>query len=149
MSMDIMVILLMAVGVVVFVGEPLVRRARQPGYVPSGDHELEQLGLQKETLYTAIRDLDFDFQTGKVDQKDYTELRQQLEGEAVHILRRIDAADPLAGLDQDLERQIIALRRHQVALPPVLPQSHCPGCGVRLQGDENFCPTCGRPLLSA
>ena len=34
-------------------------------------------------LYGAIRDLDFDFQTGKVDQKDYAELRQQLEREAV------------------------------------------------------------------
>jgi len=58
---------------------------------------------QKDTLYTAIRDLEFDFQTGKVDQKDYVELRQQLEWEAVHVLRRLDALDACTPLDATLE----------------------------------------------
>ena len=34
---------------------------------------------QKDTLYTAVRELEFDLQTGKVDQKDSAALRQQLE----------------------------------------------------------------------
>ena len=50
-----------------------------------------------------MRDLAFDFQTGKVDQQDYTELRQQLAGEAVQVLRLLDASDPGAALEAVLE----------------------------------------------
>ncbi len=80
-----------------------------------GDDDTERLLLQKEMLYGAIRDLDFDFQTGKVDQKDYAELRQQLEREAVQILRQLDAADPLVALDHEIEQQVLALRRHSAS----------------------------------
>src|SRR5206468_8377355 len=82
-AVDIAVICLMALGVVVGVGEPLARRWSYRVYGHEDGHDIERLLLQKEMLYGAIRDLDFDFQTGKVDQKDYAELRQQLESEAV------------------------------------------------------------------
>jgi hypothetical protein len=149
MSPEMLLMLLIAVSVVVFVGEPLLRRSASDMSVEAGDPIFEQLSLQKEMLYTAIRDLEFDFHTGKVDQKDYTNLRQHLETEALQVLRQLDEADPGAGLEGDLEQEILALRRqtpvqlHAACLPP------CPRCGVILQGGENFCPSCGRPLLSA
>ncbi len=71
-AIDIAIICLMAVCVVVGVGEPLVRRLAYRPHGREGDNETERLLLQKEMLYGAIRDLDFDFQTGKVDQKDST-----------------------------------------------------------------------------
>ena len=107
------------------------------------------MSLQKETLYTAIRDLEFDFHTGKVDQKDYTNLRQHLESEAVQILQQLDEVDPLAGLDGELERQILALRQHPLSKGAAVSTLLCPGCAATLQGHENFCPSCGRPLLPA
>jgi zinc-ribbon domain len=149
MNPEMLLILLIAVSVAVFVGEPLIRRSASDLSAEAGDPIFEQLSLQKETLYTAIRDLEFDFHTGKVDQKDYTKLRQHLETEALQILRQLDDADPNAGLESDLEQQILALRQqtpgqlHAACLPP------CPRCGVILLGGENFCPSCGRPLLSA
>jgi hypothetical protein len=90
-AIDIAAICLMAICLVVGVGEPLVRRRSYGVRGAESDNETERLLLQKEMLYGAIRDLDFDFQTGKVDQKDYAELRQQLEGEAMQVLRQLDA----------------------------------------------------------
>jgi hypothetical protein len=152
MSLDIIIIFLMAIGTVVFVGEPLVRRAFHPAFAgesaPEREQALERLSFQKETLYTAIRDLDFDFQTGKVDQKDYTELRQHFEGEAIQLLRQIDAVDPLIELDKELERQIHALHQQQRSHLALSSQSTCPKCGGTLQGEGNFCPSCGQPLRS-
>ncbi len=95
-------------------------------------------------LYTAIRDLVFDFQTGKVDTQDYTELRQQLEGDALHILRQIDVIDPLARLDQEIEQHVAAIRRARREAAGQASTSHC--CEVTLTHDENFCPSCGRTL---
>jgi hypothetical protein len=143
-AIDIAVICLMAICLVVGVGEPLARRRSYRAHGDEGDNDTERLSLQKEMLYGAIRDLDFDFQTGKVDQKDYTELRQQLEREAVQILRQLDAADPLVALDHEIEHQVLALRRHSASTVCGSNRESCSGCGTPLDGGENFCPCCGQ-----
>ena len=143
---DIAVICLMAICVVVGVGEPLARRWSYSKRMAEGDDDTERLLLQKEMLYGAIRDLDFDFQTGKVDQKDYAELRQQLEREAVQILRQLDAADPLVALDHEIEQQVLALRRHSASTVCGSQSRSLLGCGTPLENGENFCPCCGQAI---
>ena len=143
---DLVVICLMAIGVVIGVGEPLARRWSYTVHDQESDDTTEQLLLQKEMLYGAIRDLDFDFQTGKVDQKDYAELRQQLEREALHILRRLDAADPLVALDHEIEQQVLTLRRHRASTVCGVSREACCACDAPLENDEHFCPCCGQAL---
>lgn len=143
-ALDIAIICLMAICLVVGVGEPLARRRLYSVHGAEGDHDTERLLLQKEMVYGAIRDLDFDFQTGKVDQQDYAELRQQLEAEAVQILRQLDAADSLVALDHEIEQQVLALRRHGAAAICSAHRESCSGCGTPLDDDENFCPYCGQ-----
>ena len=145
-AIDIAVICLMAICVVIGVGEPLVRRWSYQVYGHEGGDDAERLLLQKEMLYGAIRDLDFDFQTGKVDQKDYAELRQQLEREAVQILRQLDAADPLVALDHEIEHQVLALRRPTASTACGSSRKNCFSCGTPLENGENFCPCCGQAL---
>jgi len=143
---DLVVICLMAIGVVIGVGEPLARRWLYSVQAHESGDDQERLLLQKEMLYGAIRDLDFDFQTGKVDQKDYAELRQQLEREAVQILRQFDAADPLVALNHEIEQQVLVLRRHSASMVCDSRRESCSGCGSPLEHDENFCPCCGQVL---
>ena len=145
-ALDVTIICLMAIGLVVCVGEPLVRRVSYKPHGREDSHGAESLLLQKEMLYVAIRDLDFDFQTGKVDQKDYSELRQQLERDAVHILRQLDAVDPLVVLDNAIERQVLGLRRRRTSTARGSGQETCPSCGTPLESDDNFCPSCGQAL---
>ena len=109
--LELILTLLMTTGIVIYIAEPLVRRSLGESLRLPRNQAAEQLTLQKDTLYTAIRDLDFDYQTGKVDERDYTDLRQRLEGEAIETLQALDAVDPLAALDHDLEQQISRLRR--------------------------------------
>jgi hypothetical protein len=141
-----LIVVLIATGLVIFLGEPLVRREQATLPISAQALEAEQLSLHKETLYTAIRDLDFDYHTGKVDQQDYTVLRQQLEDEAIQILQALDNVDPLAALDSELERQIAALRQPfaDEAVGPTWCQ--CPRCDTRVPGDERFCAACGQTL---
>ena len=148
-AIDVAIICLMALGVVVGVGEPLVRRLSYRLHSHESDNEIERLLLQKEMVYGAIRDLDFDFQTRKVDQKDYAELRQQLEREAVQILRQLDAVDPLVAFDNAIEQQVLALRQHRPATPCGSDRESCSTCGTALEEDENFCPCCGQALRLA
>jgi len=140
--LDLFIMLGMTVSIVVLVGEPFVRHTRPyPADDPSASARAGLL-LQKDTLYTAIRDLAFDFQTGKVDQQDYVELRQRLEGEAVQVLRLLDASDPGAALDAALEQHIARLRQRPPGIAPVSPPARVwaveQGCKVR--------STAGRPI---
>ena len=145
-TIDIVIICLMAICIVIGVGEPLARRRLYQAHGHEGDADTERLLLQKEMLYGAIRDLDFDFQTGKVDQKDYAELHQQLEREAVQILRQLDAADPLVALGDEIEQQVLALRRPIASTVYGSSRQACCSCGTPLENGENFCPCCGQAL---
>ena len=141
-----LVIVVMAIGLVVWVAEPLVRRGRvrETAADAQGD-VVERLTLQKETLYTAIRDLDFDHQTGKVDAEDHAVLRRQMEAEAADVLRQLDLADPLADLDLVAEQQILAYRQKEETVAPAS-EDTCPACGTGLTADPTYCPICGQLL---
>lgn len=136
------VIVVMAIGLVVWVAEPLVRRGRLRETTADAQGDvIERLTLQKETLYTAIRDLDFDHQTGKVDAEDHAVLRRQMEAEAADVLRQLDLADPLADLDLVAEQHILAYRQKEAA---VASEDTCPACGTGLTADPAYCPICGQ-----
>jgi hypothetical protein len=142
-SFDMLVLLLLAAGLVFFIGEPLLaQRYLQPVETQPPTQAIERLNQQKESLYTAIQDLDFDYQTGKVDQRDHAELRRQLEGEAIETLRELDGIDPLAALDETLEQQIARLR---VASSANVPSTEgCAKCGTDYPYDASFCAVCGQ-----
>ena len=143
---DIAVIVIMAVGLVVWVGEPLVRgrRVRDAAEDALSD-SIERLRLQKETIYTAIRDLDFDHQTGKVEAEDHAVLRREMEEEAAVVLRDLDLADPSADIDFAAEQHILAYRRKEDAAS-LVSEPTCPACGTGLVADASCCPICGQDL---
>ena len=142
---DIAVIVIMAIGLVVWVGEPLVRRRHVRDAAEDARNDaIERLVLQKETLYTAIRDLDFDHQTGKVDAEDHAVLRRQMEEEAAVVLHDLDMADPSADIDFAAEQHILAYRQKEDA--ELVSEPSCPACATRLAADAARCPICGQDL---
>ncbi|MFQ5682020.1 MAG: cytochrome c-type biogenesis protein CcmH [Candidatus Binatia bacterium] len=48
------------------------------------------LQLERNRLYANLRELEFDYQTGKLSEADYRESRQSLEAQAAMVLREID-----------------------------------------------------------
>ena len=143
---DIAVIVIMAVGLVVWVGEPLVRvRWVRDAAEDARSDSIERLRLQKETLYMAIRDLDFDHQTGKVEAEDHAVLRRQMEEDAAVVLRDLDLADPSADIDFAAEQHILAYRRKEDAAS-LVSEPTCPACGTGLAIDAACCPICGQDL---
>ena len=159
--MDIMALLIGAallVALYIFVSQPL-RRAHQ---APDTESQLETLVAQRESLYTQIRELDFDHATGKVTDADYTPLRDRLKAEAAGVLRQIDhligslpagEVDSIeqavaarrkrrpAAADADLEAAIAARRKRAAALA-------CRHCGNPLNPNDSFCARCGTPVAT-
>jgi len=80
----------------------------------------------------ALREVEFDRETGKLSDDDYHTLKSQYTGEALAALRA--AAGP------DIEA-MVAARVRGVAFAPA-----CPTCGPRVEPDAIFCSSCGRRL---
>lgn len=60
---------------------------------PRKPTELEQLRAEQNAVLAAIRDVDFDYQTGKLLEADYTTQRETLVERGVSLLKRIDALE--------------------------------------------------------
>jgi predicted RNA-binding Zn-ribbon protein involved in translation (DUF1610 family) len=109
-----------------FVAKPFQKvRGKKPAtpvkQVDPDEHRLAAL--------TALRDLDFDFQVGKVSEDDYTSLRTRLVAEAARTLQD-DKNDEIETL--------IQARKTSKAKAPA-----CAHCGETLEAGIRFCPRCG------
>ena len=142
--LDLILMLGITVSIVVLVGEPFVHHPGPCRKEDTGASTSAGLLLQKDTLYTAIHDLEFDFQTGKVDHQEYAALRQHLEWEVAHVLHLLDASKSCTALEAVREQHIAPLRQRPTGISPVLPAGACLSCGAGLQNAESFCPSCAQ-----
>lgn len=82
---------LMGLAIAVLAGAYVVRPLLVGRHLAPGQTGRERLLAERDGLYTAIRDLDFDHQTGRVDEDAYRALRAALTAQAADVLRRLDA----------------------------------------------------------
>lgn len=119
---------LLVVASVVYVSLPLRQKQLKDRNILTGESQKKR---QREAVLTALRDLDFDFKTGKISDEDYQPLRAQLVAEAAQY---IEAEEKEA---EQLEALIQARRagRRQ--------NGTCQHCGAAMQADQRFCAKCG------
>lgn len=94
----------------------------------------------RQSTLLAIRDLDFDFRTGKVAEEDYTPLRQQLVREAAAHLQAEAASPTGASAEDEIEAAVRSLRQKRIAA------GACPRCQTPAAAGDRFCARCGAPL---
>lgn len=112
--MEIILIAVLVIGVIAFIAYPLFNTPRTE--ISDAPNALESLSAQRDSTYDAIRDLDFDFQMGKLSQVDYTSLRDKSKARAAQILKEIDALGGNgnnAETEAQIEAQVTQLRRAQ------------------------------------
>ena len=109
---------------------------------------------------TALKEIEFDRETGKLSDEDYAFLKRKYTGDALEALRAEGAgvtelADrgPMPGLAGDggaarvgdvealIAARVRALRSALASTPPGTPV--CPDCGPRPEPDAAFCSHCG------
>jgi len=76
--------------VTLFVVAPL---RRDDEAVEAADDRRAELEAAKEAKYREIRDAEMDFRMGKVSEADFRATDRELRGQAIEILRRLDALE--------------------------------------------------------
>ncbi len=84
---------------------------------------------ERESIYSAIRDLEHDYETGKISEADYATMREELRSRAVALLRR--------------ERENAVDAEESGALP------RCAGCEGEIKATDRFCSQCGRAIAGS
>lgn len=106
----------------------------------------------KGIALTALKEIEFDKETGKLSDADYEYLKGKYTAAALDALR--DEPDEVASDDIEamVAAQVRALRSASAATPSgastLPPDSNpaCPTCGPRPEPDAIFCSSCGRSL---
>jgi hypothetical protein len=96
---------------------------------------------ERDALVEALRDLEHDFETGKLEAADYERMRAELRGRALDLLEderlRAAAAGPSAG------------GAPAAAGAPGAAAAGCRACGHEPAPGDRFCARCGARLLAA
>ena len=85
--------LIFVVIVLLVVGIPLFGKLQLKKLVEAVDpdsDEYKHLLVRKEETLISIKELEFDFNTEKIYESDYQELRKKLEAEATELIGRLD-----------------------------------------------------------
>jgi hypothetical protein len=110
-------------------------RAARPEPAGSDEEEPSAAARERGFVYDAIRDLDDDYELGKVSAEDHRALRDELRARAVALVRaeRSGAARPpdAAGAEEPATERA------------------CGACGAALRDADRFCSQCGAPVEAA
>jgi hypothetical protein len=153
---------IIVLGILAFIAYPLFSAAREDMTETSG--ALDGLLSQRDAEYDALRDLDFDFQMGKLSLSDYTSLREKYMARAAVALQQIDAIGS-NGDGARIEEQVAQLRSTKRAAPPTddaierevarlraskdaTSNLRCAKCGTPYRAGDAFCAKCGKKLTA-
>jgi Double zinc ribbon len=162
MGLEVLAAALVGLAAVWLVVQPLVLpgRARTAVYEPPDPEE-----TPKGVALAALKEIEFDRETGKLSDEDYAFLKRKYTGVALDALRAESSEAAATGVgevggpetgarsteqdgDGDVEVMIAArvraLRSAATSAPPGAPI--CSTCGPRPEADAAFCSTCGHRL---
>ena len=105
------------------------------------DEELQELHSRRDTTYSMLKELEFDFQSGILTEADYRDMETKYKRKAVSILKGIDGLKKGGAVEEEIERQVQELRRSKGSK-----DGFCAQCGARRQDDARFCAHCGTRL---
>lgn len=153
-----LIVLLIVTIVAAFIAQPFFarRRGERTGQANRRTAVLlrqrADLLAERNRIYAAIRELEFDYATNKLADEDYAAQRRKLYAQGVEVLQKLDA---LPALDESpaadpIEAWVAALRSGSAVTAPAQGEAaqagFCPQCGTPYQAGDRFCAACGARL---
>ena len=151
--MEIILALVIALLAALFIAIPFFLRHKTTDgaeYFPDpGTEKARELNSRKDSLLTAIKDIEFDYGLGKLSRDDFEELHGKYRVEAAALLKEIDGLGRGAASDggiDDLEREIRAERKKYLLsyddeeLEKEILRAREASWG---EGGDRFCTKCG------
>ncbi|MEE9400011.1 MAG: zinc-ribbon domain-containing protein [Dehalococcoidales bacterium] len=135
--MTVFIAILLTVLTFAFIIYPLFKQRARP--VDSiEDEKLRELRSTRDTTYSMLKELEFDFQSGILTEEDYRELEVRYKKKGVSVLKNIDDLAKGTNVAEEIEKQVRGLHKREGRF--------CPQCGNAYQENDLFCSHCGAKL---
>jgi Double zinc ribbon len=108
------------------------------------EEPVEQDETPRGVALLALKEIEFDRETGKLSDADYQYLKDKYTAEALEALRTEDGVGVPGDVEALIAHRVQALRFAAATAPPGAPA--CPSCGPRPEADALFCSSCGGRL---
>jgi len=128
---------LVAAAVILFILQPVAKGLHAS--LDREEDELTETEARKRVALLALRDVEYDFLAGKLDEADYRSLKGELTAEALAALEADEQAQQGVAAG-DLEAEIAGVRRE------LQEGTACPDCGFGNEPGSRFCASCGHAL---
>lgn len=144
MLLEITLAVAVGLGVLALIFQPLLRaRPAAAWNAPSALEDLEDDSPKNQAL-AALREIEFDRETGKLSEADFAELHARYQSRAVEALRAEESGRGERTATADVEALVAAkvqAMRSGTGGPRI-----CPTCGPRPETNAIFCSSCGGRL---
>ncbi len=137
--LSLVLFLVLAAAVSYFVALPLLSPHKSQ-FKADSNHKANDLVERKEAIYAAIKEIEFDYQMGKLSEADFKELRQQYKDEAIGLLGKIDQVQEKAVKAKDVH----ATKKPKGGAQPGV--KFCWLCGTSVTKGDAFCVSCGNKI---
>ena len=160
---------LLALGVLAFMFSPMLAGpSRRFRVSPSAWSRQDELLKKKDFIYSAIRELNIDYNMGKLSPEDHKALRKEYMQEASDVLDALERNEATElSVEEQIEQAVADIRRDQgpVSSAPVkevtgtvveneaksdnaaaYSAAACRNCGTFNEQSANFCIECGQSL---
>lgn len=135
--------ILLAAGVMLYLIEPVFSGRGAP--VHDSEDDYDEGAARRRVALTALRDLEYDRATGKLDRRDYELLRAELSHDALRQLE--PAVEGGARSDSPVERASRELEHEIAQIRQALRQGlQCAACENLNRAGARFCGRCGKAL---
>jgi rRNA maturation endonuclease Nob1 len=129
--------------------QPVLRPTGREKILPIEPVDPEE--TPKGIALTALKEIEFDRETGKLSDSDYELLKAKYTAAALDVLRHESEEVASDDVEAMVAAKVRALRSASAAIPSnasALPDSNpaCMTCGPRPESDAIFCSSCGRRL---
>ena len=106
---------LISLAAVAFIIYPLLKRENSITEKERVEDESGDSVLKKESVYASLKEVEFDYQTGKLSRQDYQGLRSDLESMALSLLKKADRAkeekDRHKTIEEEIELEVLKVRK--------------------------------------
>ena len=103
MFLIILWILLLGLPLIVYLALPLRFRHRPAPGMDAVESSMQQLFRERERSFSALADLDEDYEVGKLSEQDYQTLRGQLLEETAAVVAQIESSGMIS-VEEEIER---------------------------------------------
>ena len=118
--------------------KPILNK-KQKLNVDSDDREIavNELRRKKRALFREIKDIELDFQMGKISESDFDELTTSYRGKAMEAMKQLDS---LNGVNKN------SVLQPDFKVPASEKAGSCMECGSALFRKADFCGVCGQEV---